>query len=249
MITRLSDTPRLDRLTHKATTAQWSIDQLDWSLEPVLPAGLPHGIYVDMVSQLYHAELAALDVLARLDRELPEPAARRFVATQITDEQRHAAVYRRYLERLGDIAPINPQLAAIFRFAADTALPGFALVVALNIVMEHEALQQQQQRIATLPCPLFGAINRAIVADESRHAGFGVVYLTDALPRAAPADRLAVAGWVQRLWAMWCEANEGRYAAEGAELLRLERAALAARWVVLAGRLERLGLASAAELS
>lgn len=241
--------PRLERLIAKATTAQWSIDHIDWSPEPVLPAGLPHRIYVDMVSQLYHAELAALDVLARLDRELPEAQARRFVATQIADEQRHAAVYRRYLERLGDIAPVNTKLDAIFRFARDTALPAFALVVALNIVMEHEALQQQQKRIDTLPCPLFGVVNRAIVADESRHAGFGVVYLADALPRASHADRLAVAGWVKQLWAMWCDANEGRYAAEGAELLRLERIALAERWTVLAERLERLGLATADELS
>jgi hypothetical protein len=240
---------RLDRLTAKATAGQWTADQIAWNTEPVLPARLPPAIYVDMVSQLYHAELAALDVLARLERELPEASARRFLATQITDEQRHAAVYRGYLERLGDVAPINGKLEAIFRFARESRLPAFACVVALNIVMEHEALQQQKKRIESLPCPLFGEINRRIVADESRHAGFGVIYLAGALPDASPADRLAVAAWVKQLWAMWCEANEGRYATEGAELLRLERAHLGERWAILVERLTSLGLGTAEELS
>jgi len=248
MTTNITD-DRLERLIIKATRAQWSSDRIDWSTEPLLPERLPHRIYVDMVSQLYHAELAALEVLGRLVRELPEPQARRFLAIQIVDEQRHADVYRQYLERLGDIAPIDPGLAAIFRFARETELPAFAGVVALNIVMEHEALAQQKQRIETLPCPLFGAINRAIVSDESRHAGFGVIYLAGALPHAAHADRLEVAAWVRRLWAMWCEANEGRYAASGAEVLRLERVHLGERWDLLAERLTGLGLATAEELA
>ena len=241
-------TNRIDRLTAKARAARWSIDDLDWSLEPVLPATLPRTAYVDMVSQLYHAELAALEVLNRLARELPEPAARQFLATQIADEERHAATYRRYLERIGELAPIDPGLAAIFRFALAGRVPAFALVTALNVVMEHEALAQQQRRIATLPCPLFGAVNRAIVADESRHAGFGVLYLAEALPAVAEAERAAVATWVRQLWAMWCAANENRYVVDGAEVLRLPRAHLDGRWSLLAARLARLGLAPHAEL-
>ncbi|MEO8701889.1 MAG: ferritin-like domain-containing protein [Kofleriaceae bacterium] len=248
MTTNLTN-PRLERLIAKATAAPWSMNTIAWATEPVLPAALPERIYVDMVSQLYHSELAALELLDRLVVELPEDQARRFLATQIADEHRHAAVYRRYLERLGELAPIDPGLAAIFAFARQAQLPAFAGVVALNIVMEHEALEQQQKRIDSLPCPLFGAINRAIVADESRHAGFGVVYLADALPRASQDDRLAVAAWVRELWAMWCKANEGRYAAAGAEVLRLERAHLGERWKILARRLATLGLATESELA
>ena len=244
----LSTDMRLDRLTAKARSGQWFADQIAWNAEPVLPERLPPAVYVDMVSQLYHAELAALDVLARLIGELPEASAQRFLATQIADEQRHAAVYRTYLERLGDIAPINDRLDAIFRSARDAKMPAFAGVVALNIVMEHEALQQQKKRIETLPCPLFREINRRIVTDEARHAGFGVIYLAGALPNASHADRFAVAVWVKQLWAMWCEANEGRYATAGAELLRLERAHLGERWTILVDRLASLGLATEDEM-
>ncbi len=243
-----SDT-RIASLTHKAHAGQWSADAIDWKQEPVLPAALPRAVYIDMVSQLYHAELATLEVLAGLSLALPEADARAFVATQIQDEQRHAGVYRRYLERLGDIAPLNLQLGAIFRFSLASRGPHFAQVVALNVVMEHEALAQQRRRIDTLPCPLFRDVNRAIVGDESRHAGFGVLYLARALPAASFADRMAVATWVKTLWAMWCEANEGRYTHAGAEVLRLERAELAARWDGLARTLSRLGLGTRAELA
>lgn len=243
----ISDTS-LDRLTAKALAGQWDAETaLDWTTEPVLPGRLSSTIYVDMVSQLYHAEQAALDVLAELYVELAD--ARGFLATQIADEQRHAAVYRRYLERLGDLAPIDPGLAAIFRFALDSDLPGYAKVVALNVIMEHEALAQQQKRIDTLPCPLFAAINRAIISDESRHAGFGVIYLSRVLPDASEHDRAKVAAWVKQLWAMWCEANSGRYTAAGAEVLRLEQLHLAERWRLQARRLDRLGLASEAALA
>lgn len=243
--------PRLGRLIAKAHAGQWTIDRIAWDLEPVLPAQLPRAIYLDMVSQLYHAERAALDVLARLDAELPasDATARRFIATQLADEQRHAAVYRRYLARLGDLVPINPALDSIFRAAGSAQLPAFALVAALNIVMEHEALAQQQRRIDTLPCPLFGQINRAIVADESRHAGFGVIYLDGALREASRDDRLRVAAWIAELWEMWCDANTGRYANTGEEVLRIERAELDVRWTLLVDRLARLGLATRDELA
>jgi hypothetical protein len=237
----------LDRLTAKALASQWTPERIAWTTEPVLPERLPASIYVDMVSQLYYAELAALEVLERLHRELPD--ARAFLATQIADEQRHAAVYRRYLERIGDLAPIDPGLAAIFEYSRGSQMPAFAQVVALNIVMEHEALAQQQKRIDTLPCPLFAEINRAIISDESRHAGFGVIYLTQALPQASEADRAAVTAWVKHMWTMWCDANEGRYATSGAEVLRLERTHLGERWALMARRLAKLGLATEQELS
>jgi hypothetical protein len=227
-------------LTAKATAAQWHPDAIPWHLEPVLPTRVPARIYVDMVSQLYHAELAALDVLAELHAALPE--ARAFLATQIADEHRHAAVYRRYLERLGELAPIDPGLASIFAFAHATKLPPLAKVVALHVVMEHEALAQQQKRIDTLPCPLFAAVNRAILRDESRHAGFGVIFLTQTLPTVDRDVRGAIAEWVSELWRLWCEANAGRYTHVDAEVLRLEHAHLAARWQILETRLTRLGL-------
>lgn len=50
------------------------------------------------------------------------------------------------------------------------------------------------------------------------------------------AERLALATWIRQLWGMWCGANEGRYANDGSEVLRLERIELARRWDLRAPR-------------
>ena len=67
-------------------------------------------VYVDMVSQLYWAERVALEVLARMRRELPEACARDFLETQLADEARHAELYLAYLSRAGELAPLDPGL-------------------------------------------------------------------------------------------------------------------------------------------
>jgi len=233
---------RISSLATKATARAWSARDVAWSQPLVLPDGIRPVVYVDLVSQLYHAELVALDALARMHAELTEPEARAFLATQIADEERHAQVYRAYLERVGDLRPIDPGLATSFDAARAWTGPAWALVVALNVMMEHEALHQQHKRIATLPCPLFKEINQRIAADESRHAGFGVLYLEHALPRVPAGEKADVIAWLRTLWARWHDANRGRYQAAGEEVLRLDAEELERRGRRVGATLASLGL-------
>ncbi len=239
----MSHLARIAALATKATRRQWSADQLDWNVDIVLPDGVRPTIYVDMVSQLHHAERAAITSLEVMRAALPEAEAKAFLTTQIADEVRHADVYRAYLERVGELAPVDPGLDEVLAAARAWRGPAWGLVVALNVMMEHEALQQQQKRIATLPCPLFKEVNQRIAADESRHAGFGILYLEHVLP-AVPADEKAeVLAWIRSLWSCWHAANHGRYRAEGEAVLRLDEDELERRGHRVGAMLVALGLA------
>jgi hypothetical protein len=201
------------------------------------------------VSQLYYSEEAAIHVLGQMMQSLPGVEARQYVCTQAIDEARHAQVYRRYLERLGDIAPIDPGLHAVFDKALTWNGPVLGLVVAMNLVMEHEALAQQKKRIATLPCPLFRQVNQAIIRDEARHAAFGVIYVQNVGPKASPAERARILEWISGLWMLWSQANEGRYTNDGEEVLRLDPSVLAQRAQVIAKTLVTLGVGDVREVS
>lgn len=234
--------PRITSLAGKARARTWHARELDWWTPVVLPAGVRASVYADMVSQLFWAEQVALDALARMTAELPEPEARDFLATQIADEDRHAQVYRGYLERLGDLRPLDPGLGEVFAEATAWDGPAWGRVAALNVLMEHEALHQQHHRIANLPCPLFKQVNQRIAADESRHAGFGVLYLEHVIPTATGAEKAEVTAWLGRLWNLWRAANKGRYQAEGEHVLRLDADELEQRGRRVAATLASLGL-------
>jgi hypothetical protein len=237
-----SSLSKITSLAGKARARAWHARDLDWWTPVVVPTGVRAEVYVDMVSQLFWAEQVALDALARMMVELPEREARAFLTTQVTDEDRHAQVYRGYLERLGDMRPLDPGLAEVFDEATAWDGPAWGRVAALNVLMEHEALHQQHHRIANLPCPLFKQINTRIAADESRHAGFGVLYLEHVVPRASAADKADVMAWLGRLWNLWRAANKGRYQAEGEHVLRLDASELEQRGRRVAATLASLGL-------
>ncbi len=237
--------PSLDKITRLAAKARaraWQARALDWWTPVVGPAGVRAEVYVDMVSQLFWAEQVALGALAKMMVELPEREARDFLATQIVDEDRHAQVYRGYLERLGDMKPLDPGLGEVFAVADAWTGPTWGRVAALNVMMEHEALHQQQRRIAMLPCPLFKQINTRIAADESRHAGFGVLYLEHVVPKATAAEKAEVMAWMGELWTLWRAANKGRYQADGEHVLRLDADELEQRGRRVAATLSSLGL-------
>jgi hypothetical protein len=234
---------RLTALIANSQSHQWAPEErIDWSEPVVPPEGLALGVYVDMVSQLYYAEEATLQVCSRMIAELPEMQAKLYVCLQVADEARHAGVYRSYLEKLGDIRPIDRGLKDVFDAALAFDGPAFGLVAALNVLMEHEALRQQQRRIETLPCPLFRQINQAIVQDESRHAAFGVIYLDATLPGRSAEEKGAVGDWLRELWRLWREANRDRYTQEGEGVLRLDQAELQSRGRHVTGLLRQLGL-------
>ncbi|MBI3452771.1 MAG: ferritin-like domain-containing protein [Rhodospirillales bacterium] len=188
-------------LTAKAQRAQWSLDaDIDWTLKVKPPGWLARRAYVDAISQLLHAEHATRRVCIRLAVELADPAARAFLATQIADEDRHIAAYTRYLARLGDIAPADPALIRTFAAAEEWAGPPQGLLAAFHVVLESEAVRLQDEVTSWFPCPLFRAMNAAIVRDEARHVAFGRIWLGATVDALSPDQRVEIYRWVRGLW-------------------------------------------------
>ncbi len=222
---------RIVALGRNAAKRQWSlVTDINWRMRVVAPWWLPRKAYVAMVSQLYHAEVVAMRMCRRLQHELPEPEAKRFLETQRIDELRHVEAYRAYLERLGDIAPINEAMATALEGGLAWSGSYHGAVVAFNVVLEGEAVQLQQELGEMFPCPLFRQINARVSLDEARHVAFGKIYLPDKLKALPWDERLAIYRWVKELWHVCADANNGCRIASSA-IIRLGRRRLEERWL------------------
>ena len=236
---------RLAALTGNALNGQWSPKAaIDWDVGVAIPWWIPNKTYVAIVSQLYYAEIAALRMCRRLLDEVPEPEARRFLDTQAADEARHARVYRAYLARLGDIAPIDEALATALEGGLEWPGSYHGVLVACHVVLEGEAVRLQNKLSEIFPCPLFRQINAKISRDEARHVAFGKIYLRDKLKALALDERIEIYRWVQGLWRTCTRANDGCHLSPASVVIRLSRSRLHRRWHKQARALSDIGLIS-----
>ena len=190
----------LGDLAAKGERAQWTADELTDGGRPAVPRWIPSALYTALVSQFYHGELATLRLCRRLLQRIGDADARRCLAVQIADEERHIRVYRAYLERLGDIAEPEPTVANAYQQVLTWPGPPEAMIAAFNIVLEGEALRTLDDLGGWLPCPWFRRINARVSRDEARHFAFGRFYLSAALPNLGRDQRLEIHHWLIGLW-------------------------------------------------
>ncbi len=242
------DRLRLARLAATAAAGQWDPAQaIDWSRAPWVPPWVSREAVGFALSQLYHGELATARLCERLLDQVPEPEARRCLALQIADERRHAAVYRRYLEGLGGIAPVDPELAASLAAAAQAPGGPLSAMAAYHVVVEGENLRLQARITGFLPCPLLRRINRLIARDEARHLAFGRIYLARRLAGLPEAERRALRSWLQDLWRAAAESALRTRGRRNPLVRRFLEAWLARGWARHEAKLRQVGLAFAAE--
>jgi hypothetical protein len=239
----------LERLTQHGMQEQWCLSRVDWSLSIVAPPGVRARAYVDMISQLYHLEKATIEVLGRLAQDTTEPAVQRYLTTHIADETRHARAYRAYLERLGDMAPINEGLRILFDVGLGAESSFRSKVAALNVMLETDALGQQRWQIETLPCPLLRQINHLVAEDETRHILFGGLYMKHALLDASESDKQDIVRFGASLFRLWQTAQLERYEKSEAALLGTRAADFQERWSRIRRRFAEIGLLPGSDAS
>lgn len=191
---------RLRDLAAKGVRTQWPAEELTDGGRPTMPRWVPPALYTALVSEFYHGERATLRLCRLLLERIEDADARRCIEVQIADEERHALVYRAYLERLGDIAPPEPAVSDVYARALAWPGPPEAMIAAFNIVLEGEALRTLDDLSGWLPCPWFGRINARVSSDEARHFAFGRLYLGAALRRLNRDQRLEIHCWLKGLW-------------------------------------------------
>jgi len=192
---------RLARLAANAEAGQWSVARdIDWQCTPRLPTWLSHDQARAAISQLYHGELATAQFCQNLLRELDPGDAHCCLAWQLIDEERHAEVYRRYLDPLGGVTPIEPSLAQALDAVARGPAGELGAMIAYHVIVEGEVLRLQGLITHFLPCPLLRQINRRIARDEARHVAFGQIFLAEALADWPEATRASIYYWLHRIW-------------------------------------------------
>jgi hypothetical protein len=192
---------RLARLAANAEAGQWSVTRdIDWQHIPRLPTWISHDQARAAISQLYHGELATAEFCQNLLRDLDSGYAHCCLAWQLIDEERHAEVYRRYLDQLGGVTPIEPNLAQALDAVARGPAGELGTMIAYHVIVEGEVLRLQHLITHFLPCPFLTQINRRIARDEARHVAFGQIFLAEALADWPEATRASIYYWLHRIW-------------------------------------------------
>ena len=237
---------RLRRLAENGSADQWCVDRdIDWSRRERLPLWISRRHAAIAISQLYHGEMATARLCHRLLGEVEEPLLRRCLTLQMGDETRHAEAYRRYLERLGGVMPIEPALARALDLAGRGTLGTPGTVMAFHIVAEGEVLRLQERLAGFFPCPLLRQVSRRVARDEARHVAFGRLFLEARVADLSAERRAELYHWARRIWDDCAQATLAGGAGRGPIIQWFVVRWLGGSWPLHEIALGRLGIAPA----
>jgi hypothetical protein len=206
--------PGINALFAKAHSADWDFEHdVDWTVpvapdDPLVAHGwgaygrtptfqqLPEPVKVRatrrargrMLNVLQVGESVAQNVCARLVLTLREEDYRNHAAAQAMDEARHHLAYRRFIARMGEeVEGIDAGTEMMFDalLAMDEPLE---LIATEQFFLESFAMEIFEALREHVTHPLLHRIVELITRDESRHMGFGVLYIAEWM-RRQPVDR------------------------------------------------------------
>ncbi|HYA35930.1 MAG TPA: ferritin-like domain-containing protein [Candidatus Binataceae bacterium] len=207
--------PQLDRLYENAKRDQWNVsttinwnrpierEVLDMSQMPMFQTELYRSLSQERretlarkfaawrLSQFLHGEQGALLVCGQLVDAAPDLDAKMCAAAQVMDEARHVEAFRKYITKLDKIYPIDPTLDRILRAIIEcerweTKYVGMQIVVEGLAIAAFRFMQHESKD------PLLQEMLEYVMKDESRHVGFGVLALRDAIGGLGGIERRAI---------------------------------------------------------
>src|SRR6185436_17997694 len=138
-------------------------------------------------------ESVAQNVCSKLVLGLREEDYRNHAAAQAMDEARHHLAYRRFLDRMGgEPEDIDPGTEMTFDALLDEDDP-LELIATEQFFLEGFAMTIFEGLREHATHPLLRRIIELITRDESRHMGFGVLYVAEWMRTQPQAERLAFA--------------------------------------------------------
>ena len=146
-----------------------------------------------MLNVLQVGESVAQDVCAKLGLRLREEDYRNHAAAQGMDEARHRLVYRRFLEKMNE-EPEDIDTGTEMMFdsllAADGALE---LVATEQFFLESVAMDIFDGIRDHATNPLLRELLTLVTRDESRHMGFGILYVAEYMRSHSRDERIEFA--------------------------------------------------------
>jgi hypothetical protein len=218
--------PGINALFAKAHSADWDIENdVDWgvTLDPEDPLvshewaafgqtatfqSLPERAKAHatrralgrMLNILQVGESVAQNVCAKLVLGLREEDYRNHAAAQAMDEARHHLAYRRFLDLMGQ-PPEDIDAGTEMMFDALLATDDpLELIATEQFFLEGFAMSIFEGLRDHATHPLLRRIVELITRDESRHMGFGVLYVAEWMHRQPQANRIAFArAWLGQI--------------------------------------------------
>ncbi|MFQ5457782.1 MAG: diiron oxygenase [Myxococcota bacterium] len=184
------------RLYEMAKREQWNAaTDIDWSKpvgwNPKLDRETALGYRRGLLSQFWFGEQAALGICGQLIPLVPDMSAKLYLSSQVIDEARHMEVFGRYLNLIGGPTRINPYLEELLVKLLD-APDAEEKLVGMQVLAEGLALDSFHAILDTTSDALLKQILKKVTRDESRHLGFGVLYLKRRIDQATPARKAAI---------------------------------------------------------
>jgi hypothetical protein len=209
----------INALFSKAHSAGWDIDRdVDWTLtidadDPLVEyawaafgrtptfLALPEVVKTRttrralgrMLNILQVGESVAQDVCAKIGLVVREEDYRNHAAAQAMDEARHHLAYRRFIEKMNE-PPEDIDAGTEMMF--DALLAGdspLELIVTEQFFLESVAMDIFESIRTHARHPLLRDILTLITRDESRHMGFGVLYVAEWMRTHGLTERIAFA--------------------------------------------------------
>jgi hypothetical protein len=206
----------INSLFARAHTADWDFENdVDWTLsvlpdEPLIADGwapfsgtstfqsLPEQArnYANrralgyMLNTLQVGESVALNVCAKIALRVPEEDYRNHAVAQAMDEARHHMAYRRFIEKMNeeveDIDPVSEaRLDTVLAFEDPTYL-----IAGEQFYLENQAMDILESLHHHSIHPLLAKILSLTTRDETRHMGFGILYLSEWMKRNTLEDQI-----------------------------------------------------------
>lgn len=227
---------------------QITVSDFNWAEVRPGPNLLPRSTVVRAIGQFHHGEVAAARVCADLLTRGPDSAVRQLLEMQCDDERRHAEIYGRYLQTLGETTPNESVFAAAAAQTVRWRRAPEAVMLACHMLLEVEALYFSKAIEKWIRCPVFRALNGAIARDESQHVALGHVYLANSLSALSPRERVEIYGWLRDLW--WDVATRAAKTLAPRWMTRPQRRAYLARlWTRRADALVSIGLVNPGQMN
>jgi hypothetical protein len=209
----------INSLFAKAHSSDWDLENdIDWTFavlpdEPLIADGwapfsntatfqsLPAEVrnYANrralgyMLNTLQVGESVALNVCAKIALKVPEEDYRNHAVAQAMDEARHHMAYRRFIEKMNeeveDIDPVSEaRLDTVLAFEDPTYL-----IAGEQFYLENQAMDILESLHNHSIHPLLARILSLTTRDETRHMGFGILYLSEWMKHNSMEDQIVLA--------------------------------------------------------
>jgi hypothetical protein len=197
-------------LFHKGAKVQWTSEDLDWA-PPLLLTDRQREALARLLTPVYFGEQTAMLGASAILPQVAgagETSAQLYLTSFVMDEARHFEALTRLYRKLGHDPLGLRQMPELLRYhhrirQGDRAdwVWGilFSDVIAKHFYRSFGVAQAD---------PLFGAMSRQILLDESRHLAFADHYLRRNVPRMEPARRRALVDMRDELFRLLASMTE-----------------------------------------